>query len=142
MCSFAATTLFYALLSLRLHRAILVIACSVLVVNVILAATLGAAHGAMGAAYATLASEVVGLAIGFAVLRRSHPGVVPALGVIPRVAVAGAAAALVALIPGLPPVADALIGSAVYIVVVWAVGAVPRELLEAIRHPGVAAPGP
>ena len=133
MLSFAATTIFYALLSLRLHRAILVIACSVLVVNVVLAAMLGEAHGATGAAYATLASEVVGLAIGFVVLRRSHPAVVPSLGVIPKVAVAGAATALVVLIPGLPSVADAAIGSLIYVGVVWAVGAVPDELLDAVR---------
>ena len=50
-----------------------------LVVNVVLAATLGEAHGATGAAYATLASEVVGLAIAFVVLRTSHPSVVPSL---------------------------------------------------------------
>ena len=141
MFSFVTTTIFYALLSVRLHRAILLIACSALVVNVVLAATLGAAHGATGAAYATLVSEVVGLAIGFAVLRRSHPAVVPSLGVIPRVAVAGAAAALVALVPGLPSVADALIGCVIYVVVVWAMGAVPSELLDAVRSRGRAAPG-
>jgi len=133
MFSFAATTVFYALLSLRLHRTILVIACSALVVNIVLAATLGAAHGATGAAYATLASEVVGVAIGFFVLRRSHPAVVPSLGVIPKVALAGAAAALVALVPGLPSVVDAVIGCVIYVGVVWAVRAVPDELLEAVR---------
>jgi O-antigen/teichoic acid export membrane protein len=132
--SFAAATLFYAMLSLRMHRAILTIVCAALAVNVALSAVLGSAHGATGAAYATLASEVVGLAIGFAVLRASHPSVVPSLGVIPRVALAGAAAVLVALVPGLPAVVDALIGSVVYTAVLWALGAVPRELLDAIRR--------
>jgi O-antigen/teichoic acid export membrane protein len=133
MCSFAATTLFYALLSLRMHRAILAIACTVLVVNVALAATLGAAHGAEGAAYATLASEVIGLAFGLTVLARSHRSIVPSLAVVARVALAVGAAMLVALLPGLPSVAAAAAGGVIYVAVVWAVGAVPPELLEAIR---------
>jgi O-antigen/teichoic acid export membrane protein len=133
MCSFAATTLFYALLSLRMHRAILAIACTVLVVSVVLAATLGSAHGADGAAYATLASEVIGLAVALTVLARSHRSVVPSLAVVPRVALAVGAAMLVTLIPGLPSVAAAAAGGLIYVTVVWAVGAVPKELLEAIR---------
>jgi O-antigen/teichoic acid export membrane protein len=133
MCAFAATTLFYALLSLRMHRAILAIACTVLVVNVVLAAALGSAHGADGAAYATLASEVIGLAVGLTVLARSHPSVVPSLAVVARVALAVGAAMLVALIPGLPSVAAAATGGLIYVAVVWAVGAVPQELLAAIR---------
>lgn len=141
MCSFAATTLFYALLSLRMNRAILGVACTVLVVNVVLAALLGKAHGATGAAYATLASEVVGLIIAFVLLRRRHPEVVPSLQVVARVAVAVGAALLVALVPGLPSVADALIGTLVYAVVVWAMGAVPRELIEAIRPGAGSRPG-
>ena len=135
MCSFATTTLFYALLSLRMHRAILFIACTVLVVNVVLAATLGAAYGADGAAYATLASEVVGLAVALAVVRRSA-------SVRGSVAWRGRArggcrrrGAPPALVPGLPSVAAAALGSVIYVAAVWAVGAVPRELLEAIGPP-------
>ena len=140
LCSFAATTLFYALLSLRMHRAILFIACTVLVVNVALAAILGSAHGADGAAYATLASEIVGLAVALVVLARSHRSVVPSLGVVPQMAAAAGVALLTGLIPGLPSVADAAIGSIVYVAVIAALGAVPPELLEAIRRPAADPP--
>jgi O-antigen/teichoic acid export membrane protein len=133
MCTFAATTVFYALLSLRMHRAILLIACTALVVNVVLSAVLGSAHGADGAAYATLASEVIGLLVGLAVLRRSHPSVAPSLAIVGRVAVAVGAGLLPALVPGLPSVVDAALGSIIYMAVIWAVGGVPRELLHAIR---------
>ncbi len=133
LCSFAATTLFYALLSLRMHRAILVIASSALAVNVVLTAILGAAHGAQGAAYATLTAELVGLVVAFTVVTRSHPSVVPSLAVVGRVAVACGAALLPALIVDLPSVAEAAAGSIVYVAVVWVTGAVPKELLDAIR---------
>jgi O-antigen/teichoic acid export membrane protein len=133
MCSFAATTLFYALLSLRMHRTILLIASSALIVNVLLAAVLGSAHGADGAAWSTLASEVVGLTIAFVALRRRHPSVVPSLDIVARVAPAVGAGLLPVLLPGLPSVADAALGSLIYIAVIWILRAVPRELLDAVR---------
>jgi O-antigen/teichoic acid export membrane protein len=133
MCTFAATTLFYALLSLRMHRAILLIVSTTLVVNVVLAAVLGSAHGSHGAAYAILGSELVGLVAAFVVLRRSHPSVAPRLAIVPRVGVAVAAGLLPALVPGLPSVVDAALGSVIYVAVIWAVGGVPGELIPAIR---------
>ena len=44
-----------------------------------------------------------------------------------------AAGLLPALVPGLPSVVDAALGSVIYVAVIWAVGGVPRELIEAIR---------
>ncbi|MBA3263405.1 MAG: polysaccharide biosynthesis C-terminal domain-containing protein [Thermoleophilaceae bacterium] len=132
MASFVTTTLFYALLSLRMHRSILAVVVVLLAANVTLAWILGAAHGATGAAYATLASEVVGLVAAWVILRRSHPGVAPRLSMVPRVALAVAAGGLVALVPGLPSVVAAVIGTAVYSVAVLVLRAVPEELLQAL----------
>jgi O-antigen/teichoic acid export membrane protein len=134
MLSFAATTLFYVLLSLRMHRTILATACTVLVVNVALAATLGASEGARGAAIAILAAELAGFAFVYVVLTRTHPEVVPSLRVLPRIALAAGLALLVGLVPGLPSVAAAAIGTLVYAGAALALGAVPRELLEAFRE--------
>jgi hypothetical protein len=68
------------------------------------------------------------------ILRRSHPGVAPGLSVVPRVALAVAAGVLVALIPGLPSVVAAVIGTAVYSLAVLVLRAVPEELLQALRR--------
>ena len=112
---------------------------TVLVVNVTLAAILGAAHGATAPRTRRSASEVVGLAVAFAVLR-IPPGRRPVARVTLRVALAGGVGLLVGARAGLPSVVDALLGSAAYVAVVVALGAVPRELLEAVR-PGDAAYG-
>jgi O-antigen/teichoic acid export membrane protein len=138
LLSFMATTLFYALLSLRMHRTILATACTVLVVNVALAATLGASSGARGAAVAILAAELAGFAFVMVVLARTHPEIVPSLRAVPRVALAAGLALLVGLVPGLPSVAAAVIGTLGYAGATLLLRAVPRELLDAVA-PSVAA---
>jgi O-antigen/teichoic acid export membrane protein len=139
MLSFVSTTLFYSLLSLRVHRAILATACVALAVNLVLTGVLGGAHGATGAAVATVIAELAGIVVAAGMLLRSHRAVMPGLGGIPRVAVAAGLGALVLLVPGLPPVADAVAGTLVYTVVVLALRAVPRELLDALSRRGVGA---
>lgn len=132
MISFVATTVFYALLSLRRHSAILATACTALAVNIVLAMVLGGAHGARGAALGTLVAELAAFGVAMTLLARSDRHVVPGLWVVPRVAVAVAVAATVLLIPGLPSVAAAVIGTAIYAAAALAVGAVPRELLDVL----------
>lgn len=132
MVGFASTTLFYVALSLRLHTVILATACVALVVNVVLALVLSAGLGAVGAAFATLAAEIAGLVLVAVVLRRTHPEVTPGFRDVPRVLVALAAALAVALVPGLPSLVAALLGSAVYVVLLLSLGVVPRELLDAL----------
>lgn len=131
MTGFASTTLFYVALSLRMHAAILATASLALVINVVLAAVLGASLDAVGAALATLTAELVGLALVSAILRRTHPDVTPGLGTLPAIAVAVAVGLAVGLIPGLPSVAAAALGTALYAAALVVLGAVPAELLEA-----------
>ena len=132
--SFAATTLFYGMLSLRMHRGILAIASTVLAVNVALAAILGASHGATGAAWATVVSELAGLVVALALVARSHRQIVPRLVVVVQVLAAAGAALLIALVPGLPSVADAVIGAGIYAALALALRVVPPELLEAFAR--------
>jgi O-antigen/teichoic acid export membrane protein len=131
LLSFVSTTLFYALLSLRMHRAILVTACTALVANVALTWALGSADGARGAALAAVIAEAAGLVVIGAWLARTHPAVCPGLGGVPRIALAVGLGMLPLLVPGLPSVAAAAIGTLVYGGAVLALRVVPPELLEA-----------
>ena len=134
MMSFAATALFYAMLSLRMHGAVLAVASILLVVNVVLAALLGSAHGAVGAALATLAAELLGLGLLLIVLLRSRPALVPGVHGLPGVAVATAAGLAVWLIPGLPSMAAATLGIGVFAAVALLTRTVPPEFTEALLH--------
>jgi O-antigen/teichoic acid export membrane protein len=129
--SFAATTLFYALLSLRMHGAILAVSCLVFAVSVAVAAVFGSLHGARGAAWATVAAELAGITLAATMLARRHPDVAPGLRGIPPVLVSIGLALLVWLIPGLPSVVAALLGVAIYAGSAWVLGAVPAEVVDA-----------
>ena len=130
MVSFGATTLFYALLSLRMHGTILLASCLVLAFSVVLAAILGRAHGATGAALSTVVAELVGVAVAVVALRRRHPALVPSLGPVLRVAAAAGVGFLVVLAP-VPALVAAVAGTALYAGAAIALRAVPPELLEA-----------
>jgi O-antigen/teichoic acid export membrane protein len=130
MFAFPNSVLFYVLLTLRQYRILLVLSSGVLVVNVVLAGTLGAAYGAEGAALATAIAEFGLTVAGFVAVRAVAPHVAPGLGVVPKVAAAIGLSSLL-LLAGLPPVVAAVVGSAVYAAVVLALRAVPAELLDA-----------
>jgi O-antigen/teichoic acid export membrane protein len=132
MLAFPNAALFFAFLSLRRYRTLLLLAAGALLVNVGLAAVLGELWGAEGAALATACAELCAILAGIALLRMSAPRLVPALGVIPRVAVATALAGLVLLIPGLPSLPAAVLGTGVYTAAVLALGAVPTEFFQAL----------
>jgi O-antigen/teichoic acid export membrane protein len=132
LISFAATPLSYAMLSLRLHKAILVISSAALASNVTFVAVLGSQEGAMGAAVGTVGAEVVGLLVAWTVLRRGAAHVTPRAAVVLRVAPAVAAGLAIGLVPGLPPVVAAGLGSGVFAAVALATRAVPEELLSAL----------
>jgi O-antigen/teichoic acid export membrane protein len=130
---FLVVTLNYALLSLRRHRTMLVIAGGALVVNAVGAGLLGAAHGARGAALATMVADVIGLgATGWALWRIGLP-VGRWLTVIPRVALAAAPAAAAWFAP-VPDVAKAAIGGGVYGAMVLILRAIPEELWVELRQ--------
>jgi O-antigen/teichoic acid export membrane protein len=131
MLAFPNSVLFYALLSLSRYRALLVLSGGVLAINVLVAAVLGSELGAEGAALATVAAELMLVVAALAAVRRASPGLVPSLGVVPRVALAAGLGLAIGLVPGLAPVVAATLGTAVYVAAVLALRAVPAEFLEA-----------
>jgi O-antigen/teichoic acid export membrane protein len=129
LCAFFAAPWGYALLSLRRHRDLLVMNGAALGTLAVGLALLVPDHGARGAAVATIAGEAVLAATG--VLLAFRAGVRPRLGRVPRIAVAGALAAVPAVL--LPAVPAVLAGLAVYGLVLVATGSLPEELLGALR---------
>jgi O-antigen/teichoic acid export membrane protein len=141
--AFPNAALFYALLSLRRYRALIVVAAAALAVNVVLAAVLGSSSGAEGAATATAIAELIAVAAGILLLWRAAPAVVPRLGLVPRVALAAALGCLVLLIPGLPSVAAGVLAIAIYLAALLVLRAIPAELLDLLpRRDRASAGGP
>jgi O-antigen/teichoic acid export membrane protein len=128
--AFATAAWGFALLSLHAHRALLVVNLVAFALAAGLTAVLAATEGAEGAAVATVAGEV-GLALACAIaLTRRERSLRPPLALLPRVALAAAAGAAPALIPGLPPLVLAAVGGAIYLAVLILLRAVPRELID------------
>jgi O-antigen/teichoic acid export membrane protein len=128
--SFVGAVWAYAMLSLGRHRDILVINVGTLVVGSGLVALLVTLDGARGAAIATAISEVTISVVGALVLLRSHPELAPALGVLPRVALAVVLALTPALVPGLGEIAAVAIATVLYGGALWKLGLVPDELRD------------
>jgi O-antigen/teichoic acid export membrane protein len=123
----------FALISLHLHRELLLANLGALVTSATLVAVLGSAEGAQGAAWATLAGEAV-LAVSylFGLVRARHE-LLPQGRTLPRVLIATAAAAAVGLadLPALPAAVAAL---AVFTALALTLRAVPPELREWARR--------
>jgi O-antigen/teichoic acid export membrane protein len=131
--SFILASLGFTLISLRLHRSLLLANLVAFVTSLVLVLTLGAADGARGAAWATLAGETV-LALGyFTALMRHDPSARPSLRLLWRLALAAAAALALVLVPGVPDVVLAAMGGLVYAALAAALGAVPPELIAFVR---------
>lgn len=120
------------LLALHRHTALLV--CNLIALIVTAALTLGLAPviGARGAAVATVVGEWT-IAVGLLVaLVRANRRLTPsALAMVPRVALAGAVALAMMLLP-LPAIAQLVLAIAVYAAIIAVMRVLPRELLELI----------
>jgi O-antigen/teichoic acid export membrane protein len=130
---FLAVTFNYALLSLRAHRQMLWITGSALVLNAIGAGVLGAAHGAQGAALATMTADVLALVASAWVLARLGLPIGQWLRVLPRVALAAIPALAVWFVP-VPDLAKAVLAFGVYSVILLLVRGVPEELWIEVRR--------
>ena len=130
---FVVVTFNYAFLSLRKHRTMLLITGGALVVNAVGAGILGAAHGARGAALATMVADLIAaFASGLALSNAGLP-VGRWLRVVPRVALAAvpAGALWFAPIGALP---RAALGVTVYAIGLIILRAIPDELLVEARR--------
>jgi O-antigen/teichoic acid export membrane protein len=125
----------YALLSLDRLRAMLI--CNAIALTVVLACgvPLISAYGAKGAAIALVAAELtLGLSYEWA-LSHKRPELRLDLGFALRAAAATLAAGVAASVLALPAVTTAILGSALYVAALLALGIVPAEIREALfRH--------
>jgi O-antigen/teichoic acid export membrane protein len=122
----------YGMLSLRLHRLILVFNLSMLALVAAVVATLVALDGAQGAAIGIAATEVVSAIASGLLLFRGRPHLVPRLRVLPRAAVAALPGASPALATGLPVLVRVILSTIVYWLVLLVLDAPPPELYEAL----------
>ena len=133
LVTFAGAPLGYALLSLRRHRDLLVITSGALVANVVLVPILASAHGANGAAVATLFAEVLLTASAAVILTRLDPGLRPSLSVVLRAAPGFAAGCALLAIPGLPTAAAMALATLLYGGLGLLFRAVPEEIVVEAR---------
>jgi O-antigen/teichoic acid export membrane protein len=130
--TFVIATLAFALLSLHMHRALLVSNAIAVAVATVATLVLVPLFDARGAAVAPTAAELaLALAYGTS-LFRAHPELRLRFGIVPRVAVASAAGLACALIP-LPAPAQVAIASAVFFGLLYALRGIPPEIFEALR---------
>lgn len=136
VASFMLTGWSFALLALQRHGGILLANAAAFLVSGLLTLVLASAHGATGAAVATLCGETVLAAGLLAALLRGHSELRPELGVLVKVVFAAAPAVVLALVPDVPSLAHALLALAAYGLVLALTRAMPRELLEVLRYRG------
>jgi O-antigen/teichoic acid export membrane protein len=131
--SFVTAVLVYALLSLGRTRAIFLLACGPLVINIVLTLALAPAHGAVGAAIATVVGELVLACAAAVVLRRAMaPHAISMTSVVRAIALALPFAGLAA-VGGLPPLLLACAAVILYLAATWALGWLPDDLLQDLR---------
>ena len=120
------------LLSLRRQRDVAVANGIALAVVVVVGVLLVGVYEGLGGAVAAVVTETLLALLLFGYLARAGRDVVPRLSFLPRPLAAGAAAALVLLLPLSPWIAAAL-ASVVFLAVGFVVGAIPPEVVPALR---------
>ena len=120
----------YALLAMKRYKQVLLANLVAFIVSCASTLALASSHGAVGAALATVCGETVLAAGSLVVLVRGHREMRPKLGIVLKVALAAAPAAVLALFPELPSLARALLALLAYALVIVLSGAVPEEAIE------------
>jgi O-antigen/teichoic acid export membrane protein len=137
---FLGTTYSYTLLSLRKHSSLLRVTLAGLLLSIALSVALVPSLGAEGASIAAVACEFVVAGGYLLALVRAHPDLRPSALTLARVALAGAAGLSVLLL-SLPSIALWAIASLVFLVLLFALGAFPSELLHMLPGRGPGADG-
>jgi O-antigen/teichoic acid export membrane protein len=127
--TFVGTVWGFGLLSLGRHRAILIFNLIALATVVVVVSILAALDGARGAAIGTSSVELANAVFGGVLLVYGRRHLRPSMRAVPKVLVAIAAAALVALLPVSEPV-RVVLSAAIYLPALLLLRALPRELLE------------
>jgi O-antigen/teichoic acid export membrane protein len=122
----------YALLSLKRYGSLLAANAAAFVISCSLTLVLASAHGAKGAAVATLCGEGALAIASLLALVRGHPELRPRLEVLPKVALAAVPGVVLALAVDLPSLVRALLALATYGLLIAATRAAPPELIQLI----------
>lgn len=130
VASFVVAGWGFGLLSLRLHRGLLLANLAALVVSLGLTLLLAGADGARGAAIATICGEVTLAISSLVAIGRRRPRYRPEPVAVVKVAVAAGLAAAAGFLPAMPSLARAVAAAAVYAVAIAVLRAVPPELRE------------
>jgi O-antigen/teichoic acid export membrane protein len=132
--TFLVATWALALLTLRLYRDLIVVNGLIVTLAVVLCALLIPTHQADGAAAVTATLEIA-LACAYAiVLIRRRPDLRPSLATVPRVALALSLAFAVGALLPVPAAFAVVAGSAVLLVALLVLRAVPSEFFHAVRR--------
>lgn len=122
------------LLTLRMHREMFLSALAALAVVLALTVALIPTMEARGAAVAVVAGETLLMAVEAALLWRAHADLRPAMGIIPRLAVATGAAVGATLLLDVHELIRAAVATAVYFGALAALRAIPMELVHALTR--------
>jgi O-antigen/teichoic acid export membrane protein len=120
----------YGLLSLHLHRAILILNLTMLAATTVTVAVLTTLDGAQGAAIGTASVEIVAAIVGAVVLTHGRPHLRPKLHALPKVAAAALLGASPALLTGVPVIGRIALSTLLYAATLLALRALPADLLE------------
>jgi O-antigen/teichoic acid export membrane protein len=132
IASFVVAGWSFGLLSLHLHRSLVLTNLAALVVSFVLTLVLAGSHGARGAAIATVAGEsTLAIATCYALSRGRSP-YRPHLQVVGKVVLAGAIGAAAAFVPSMPSLARAGAMVAAYGTVILLTRALPAEFRELV----------
>jgi O-antigen/teichoic acid export membrane protein len=134
VATFVNTVWGYGMLSLRLHRTILVLNLGALAVLVVVLSVLVPIDGARGAAIGTAVVEVATAIAGGVLLVRGRALLRPPLTVVPKVALAALLGAAPALLIDMPVAVRVLCAIVIYGTVLLALRAIPRELDALLRR--------
>jgi len=125
---FISTVWSCALLSLRLHRTILMLNLSLLTLAAVAVAILAPLDGAEGAAIGTASVEILAALAGAVVLARGRAHLKPSLLVARKVAVAVAVGVTPALLVGIPVVGRVALSSCLYAAALMCMRAFPADM--------------
>jgi O-antigen/teichoic acid export membrane protein len=120
----------YGMLSLHLHRLILVFALGSLLAVVVVVSMLVSLDGARGAAIGTSIVEIGVAIVSGVLLVHGRPHLRPRLTVVPKVACAGMLGATAMLATGISVPLRVVVAMVAYVVVLLALRAFPDELVE------------
>ncbi len=139
--SFVGAVWGMALLSLRRSRELMLVNLGGLAMGTVLVVVLASAYGAEGAAAGTAITEIfLAVTVPF-ILLRTDRHLVPSMRCVPRVALAGALAGAVALLPNQSSAVLVAVASIVYVGTLLATRAVPPELIAELRNVSTRARG-